>query len=991
MSVSRVVSLLLFMVALLAIPAAADVQYFYDELGRLVQVTDLSGNAAQYNYDPAGNITGIKQVASATLSIAEFSPNAGAIGATVTIYGTGFNTTAASNTVKFNGTTATVTAATANQLTTTVPTGATTGTISVANGTSTVSSGSTFTVIAATAPSITSFTPTKGAAGTAVSITGKNFDPSAANDKVRFNGVEAVVTSATAIQVSSTVPNATSSGKITVATSYGTATSATDFFVPPSGYTVADIGKTARTTVGNTALTFNTTTAGKIGLLVFDGAIGQNLGIGISAVGPAGASGRIYIKKPNGQDLMGSVLFDSAGISIHLPTLPVTGTYTLVVVPPSAAATVNFVFTLSADIASTLPVNGAVTLASTRIGQSGRYTFTGTAGQHLGLGLNGVTFSPTGGNGTLFIKNPNGQDLIAPLWFYTNDFPPTLPALPMDGLYTVLVTPNTASAVNATLSLSQDFSASLTVDGPATPFSSTRAGQNGRYTFSGQAGQGYSLALPNMVTSPAGGSVNITLLKSDGTVLNNSYYCTAFSATSGTCDISPLPANGTYTIVLDPAGIITTTFDIWLTRNVNAGVLPMNGTAVTYNTTKPGQNGYYTFSGTAGQNLSVVFSGNTIPSGTLYIWKVDGTAVASRFFNGTVSGSLDIPPLPANDNYMLMIFVDGVSTGSINLTLKTNASGTITVDGPAVPINLAAGQNGEYYFAATANQKLGIGIGPFVTTPAGGVMNVYVDNPDGSHFVDCNAYTSAGVCNVPALPASGTYRLWFDNRGAESISFTATLSSEKVGTLTVDAATNISLSRVGQNARYTFNGQVNQGYGVALTNITTTPAGGSIGITLQKSDGSVLNNVYSCGGFTATSGNCDINPLPATDTYTVILRPSTAATFTAWLTKNVNGGILPISGAPISYNTSEPGQNARYTFNGTQGQNLRLAFTNNTISTGTIYVNRADGSVLNSMSYSGMTNGGLDIPTLTATDTYTVIVFVDGVSTGRIDLQVQTR
>jgi YD repeat-containing protein len=35
--------------------AQADVQYVYDENGRLAGVIDPSGNAAQYNYDAAGN------------------------------------------------------------------------------------------------------------------------------------------------------------------------------------------------------------------------------------------------------------------------------------------------------------------------------------------------------------------------------------------------------------------------------------------------------------------------------------------------------------------------------------------------------------------------------------------------------------------------------------------------------------------------------------------------------------------------------------------------------------------------------------------------------------------------------------------------------------------------------------------------------------------------------------------------------------------------
>jgi IPT/TIG domain len=65
-------------------------------------------------------------------TVDSFTPTSGQVGATVTITGTNF---IADNNVQFNGTIATVTAAMAIQLTTTMPTGATSGKIIVsANG-----------------------------------------------------------------------------------------------------------------------------------------------------------------------------------------------------------------------------------------------------------------------------------------------------------------------------------------------------------------------------------------------------------------------------------------------------------------------------------------------------------------------------------------------------------------------------------------------------------------------------------------------------------------------------------------------------------------------------------------------------------------------------------------------------------------------------------------------------------------------------------------
>lgn len=86
-------------------------------------------------------------VTSASLpTIVSFLPISGPIGTTVIITGTNFDTTPANNVVMFNGTAATVTASTSTSITATVPTGATTGPISVTVGGNTATSATNFTV-----------------------------------------------------------------------------------------------------------------------------------------------------------------------------------------------------------------------------------------------------------------------------------------------------------------------------------------------------------------------------------------------------------------------------------------------------------------------------------------------------------------------------------------------------------------------------------------------------------------------------------------------------------------------------------------------------------------------------------------------------------------------------------------------------------------------------------------------------------------------------
>jgi YD repeat-containing protein len=125
------------------------IQYFYDHLGRLTKVVDQNGNVAAYHYDAVGNLLSITRTTLPTNNgpaILNFTPQQGPATQVVTILGQGFSATPSADLVQFNGTAAAVTAATATSLTVIVPTGATTGPISVTVSGTTATSDANFTV-----------------------------------------------------------------------------------------------------------------------------------------------------------------------------------------------------------------------------------------------------------------------------------------------------------------------------------------------------------------------------------------------------------------------------------------------------------------------------------------------------------------------------------------------------------------------------------------------------------------------------------------------------------------------------------------------------------------------------------------------------------------------------------------------------------------------------------------------------------------------------
>ena len=120
--------------------------------GGLLQATDGNFYGTTY-FGGANNFGTVFKLANGLSSYVKINPTSGPTGQAVTILGTGL--TGASS-VKFNGTAATFTVVSSSEITTTVPTGATTGTVSVTTSGGTLNSNVPFTVTGSgTGPTMT--------------------------------------------------------------------------------------------------------------------------------------------------------------------------------------------------------------------------------------------------------------------------------------------------------------------------------------------------------------------------------------------------------------------------------------------------------------------------------------------------------------------------------------------------------------------------------------------------------------------------------------------------------------------------------------------------------------------------------------------------------------------------------------------------------------------------------------------------------------------
>jgi RHS repeat-associated protein len=177
----------------------------------LVGLAVTSGSATSFATATFDNVS---VTVGSTPFVTGISPNLGGAGASVTIAGSNFGATQGTSTVTFNTTNATTITSWNNaQVIATVPSGATTGLVTVTVGGVQSPSSSTFTVIN---PTITSLTPPAAQALSFITISGSGFGASQSSSQVQFNGVAATATSWSDTSIIVSVPSSASSGPVTV-------------------------------------------------------------------------------------------------------------------------------------------------------------------------------------------------------------------------------------------------------------------------------------------------------------------------------------------------------------------------------------------------------------------------------------------------------------------------------------------------------------------------------------------------------------------------------------------------------------------------------------------------------------------------------------------------------------------------------------------------------------------------------------------------------
>ena len=238
--------------------------------------------------------------------------------------------------------------------------------------------------------------------------------------------------------------------------------------------------------------------------------------------------------------------------------------------------------------------------------------------------------------------------------------------------------------------------------------------------------------------------------------------------------------------------------------------------------------------------------------------------------------TLNLPNLAA-DTYYVLIYPATPVTTVLQAAFYAGAAGSLPANGSVNNFGTSApGQYAYLTFAGTAGQNIDLALTNLSLTPtAGGVMSIYIYEPNGTLMAAWNCTPSSAGCLEPFynLPLTGIYSLTVKPvTASQTMSFTATLSTDTTGTLVLNTPAGITMSQTGQAAVLSFTATAGQTVGLNVASISTTPANATLQINVYHSNGTFLTDTTTVSGTTLNLSN-----LPA-DTYNALIFPLTPVT-----------------------------------------------------------------------------------------------------------------
>jgi hypothetical protein len=677
--------------------------------------------------------------------------------------------------VIFNGTPATVVSASATQIVTTVPTGATTGPISVTVDGQTATSPTPL-VIDDTGepPVIAQVSPVVSAGGTAT-VTGANLYPAAGETSVKMAGAEMSLLSSTSdTQLQFMTPSFAVSGHVLVQTPYGVAISTAPVGVLPSSVSASNVVSAGVVTV-NVGADIIIGASGQMGVVTFDAPESGLMSLQISGITTSASTINYTVYAP-GDSVVQQGSISSTSPSIHLPQLTAGASYLVLIQPNGGGA--QMTVGMEEDASLTTGVASTITTSTPWRSERLLYQSTGASGISLEFALSNIAV--TGGSGgevDYSIYSPSGNQVASGKCYASSpsscrDFVSGAAA----GTGWIVLVPVDGGVMSFNATLQPPVTGPLLLPNTPSTFN-LGTGQFESFQFIGTAGQSLTMNVSNLSTAPSGQAVYIgTYSPSTGAMTPSNYYNYFNANQSHSVTLPSLPTNGVYTIVVDTPLGVPVGGSLTLVPAVQPliSALRTSGTSESYATSTAGQDVYLNFTANEGDNFELALSNISVTGDSsgqvdVYVYSAGGTQVTSAncygsnpgsscrlFLWGLAAGNYSIVAIPADGNVM-----------SFNASLNPPVSGPSLIAAVPIAVNLAAGQYEVLTFNANAGQSVNVTMSGVNTVPTGQPVYVGVYLP-GTMMTPYNYYNYMPVAasqtmNLLNLPASGIYTIVVDS------------------------------------------------------------------------------------------------------------------------------------------------------------------------------------------------------------------------------------
>jgi YD repeat-containing protein len=507
---------------------------------------------------------------------------------------------------------------------------------------------------------------------------------------------------------------------------------------------------------------------GQTDTLSFTGSAGQQMSAGLSNLIDSNGNTRLKFVNPDGTLLSYYILSPSSG-GTGAFSLPSDGTYAVQIGGYEPVSATIQLYDATPVIGGSITIGGSAVTMNTNPGQPFELSFDGSAGQSVNLFVPSSTYD----NLSVAVFAPDGTSLASSSFVSgSSGNYIQIQALPTTGTYTIeLIGESSPGTASVLLAIPTVLNYSISVDGPAVPVTVTTPGISVSLTFNGSAGQWVRVDTSN---STLASCAEISLENPSGRSLNSTSMCDPSDAITATL----LPTTGTYTIFVY-LGSDTGTFDVKASSitPIN-GTMTIDGPPATITSSGPEQLYDFTFSGSAGQQISFVatnfpFFNNCpayAPLVTLYdgnFSEIDDTYLDQADWpDGNANLYAGIEILPSDGTYTLILDAAcGPMSVALQLFSAPTLTGTVSINGGSVnvPSNVPA-QETQLTFSGTTGQSVRLTAAN--STYQDGVC-VWLYDPTGG-YVDANCIydPSSSAIGPKILSVDGSYSILIEPYGA---------------------------------------------------------------------------------------------------------------------------------------------------------------------------------------------------------------------------------